>query len=192
MPFAATVLVVVWVLSRKRELMALFVSYLCLLFLIIPPLKSNLKSLKLMQVARKSQYRYIPYRVFGSELTFGKNKKMLISKDIHKRSWMLAWDEPRFQCYMFNIFFNQKYDFDQFIDGSRENILKSEYDYALLTWREWKEISEQHNVEHLLRNYILKADKTTQLILLKRRWATTVLSRLIRSCFKCTRKTERN
>jgi len=169
MPFAATVLVVVWVLSRKRELMALFVSYLCLLFLIIPPLKSNLKSLKLMQVARKSQYRYIPYRVFGSELTFGKNKKMLISKDIHKRSWMLAWDEPRFQCYMFNIFFNQKYDFDQFIDGSRENILKSEYDYALLTWREWKEISEQHNVEHLLRNYILKADKTTQLILLKRR-----------------------
>ena len=70
---------------------------------------------------------------------------------------------------MFNIFFNQKYDFDQFIDGSRENILKGGYDYALLTWREWKDISEKHNIEHLKKKYEVKADKQTQLLLFRER-----------------------
>jgi hypothetical protein len=170
MPVAATVLVAVGAVSKKRGLTALFVSFLCLFLLVFPPLKSNLKSLKEMQVARKSQYRYGPYRVFKDEFWFGNDVKVLISNDVHKQSWMLGRPEqPKSQCYMFNIFFNQKYDFDQFIDGTSENILKGEYTFALLTMRDWKEISEKHNVKGLLGKYELKPDRRTRLVLLKER-----------------------
>jgi hypothetical protein len=170
MPVAATVLVAVGAVSKKRGLAALFVSFLCLFLLVFPPLKSNLKSLKEMQVARKSRYRYGPYRVFKDEFWFGNDVKVLISNDVHKQSWMLGRPEqPKSQCYMFNIYFNQKFDFDQFIEGTSENILKGEYTFALLTMRDWKEISEKHNVKGLLGKYELKADRQTRLMLLKER-----------------------
>lgn len=81
-------------------------------------------------------------------------------------------------CHMFNIFYNQNFDYEQFVDGGVEDILKGDYTYAFLTGLDWKGISEKHNVEHLLKDYELKTDERAvyrtrsgpmQLILLKRR-----------------------
>lgn len=167
-PFSITILLMTTALSRKRGLTALFISSLCLFLLIAFPMQSNLSSLRHKIIAKKSQMRFEPYRVFAGELRFEADEKILVSKDVHKRSWMLG----RFKeahCWMFNIFFNQKYDTEQFIDGEHEDILKGDYTYAFLTWRDWKSIGNKHDISHLLKNYVTKTDKKTQLMLLKRR-----------------------
>jgi hypothetical protein len=128
-------------------------------------------------VAKRSELRFEPYRVFSDELTFDKNVKILVSKDIHKRSWMLGRTD-RSQCWLFNVFFNQKFDYDQFVDGSWEDILKGDYTYGFLTGRDWKGISQKYDIGHLSKNYKLKTDRkavyrtrsdTMQLVLLKKR-----------------------
>jgi len=168
LPISVTILVVVGGLSKKRGLIALFVSFVCFFFIIYHPLKANLTSLKEKVVAHKSEWRYEPYRIFANELRFDKDVKILVSKDIHKRSWMLG-REVRAHCWMFNVFFNQKFTYEQFIDGSWEDVLKGDYTYAFLTLRDWEGIRKERNVEHLLRDYIIKMDKATQILLLKRR-----------------------
>jgi hypothetical protein len=168
MPFALTILLMVAGLSRKRDLIALFLSSLCLFLLIFPPLGHNISSVSQKTVAKKSQWRFEPYRVFANELKVDKNVKILVSQDVHKRSWMLGRD-VRGHCWTFNVFFNQHLDYDNFIDGTWENILKAGYTYAILTWQDWNGIREKHNVDHLLKAYTLKPDKSTQLILLKKR-----------------------
>jgi len=176
--FGTTLLLFVAALSRRRGLLALFLSSLSFFTIIYFPLSNNLSSLKQRFVAKRSEWRYEPYRVFADEIRFDEDVKILISKDVHKRFWMLGRD-GRSHCWMFNIFFNQKCDCGQalhfthesgqFIDGTWEDILKGDYTYAFLTWQDWKGISEKHNVEHLSRDYTLQADKGTQIILLKRR-----------------------
>jgi len=168
MSLAITILLMVAGLSSKRGLIALFLSSISFFSIVYYPLSENLTSLKRMDVAKKSQWRYEPYRVFANELSFGRDVKILVSKDVHKRSWMLG-REVRAHCWMFNVFFNQKFDYDQFIDGTQEEILMGGYTYAFVTWRQWKDLREKHNVEHLLKNYIIKADNETQIILLKKR-----------------------
>jgi len=168
MPSSITVLLIVAAMSRKRGLMALFFSSLCLFFLIYHPLEENLTLLKQRVVAKRSEWRYEPFRAFADELRFGKDVKVLISKDIHERSWMLG-RRQRSHCWMFNIFFNQKFDYEQFIDGTRDDILEGNYTYAFLTRRDWNDIRQKHNVDHLLQDYELKADRRIQIILLKKR-----------------------
>ena len=119
-------------------------------------------------VATESQKRFTPYHVFADELRFDKDVIILVSKDVHARLEMLGRG-LKSHCSMFNIFFNQKFDFNQFIDGSRKNILKGNYTYAILTYQDWKVIGEKYGVEHLTKNYDIKSDKATQLILLKER-----------------------
>ncbi len=176
MPLSTTVLLIVGAMSRKRGGVALFLSSLCLFLIVYFPFSSNLTLLKQRVVAKKSEWRYEPYRAFANELRFDKDVKILVSKDVHKRSWMLGRD-VRSHCWMFNVFFNQKFDYDNFIDGSWEDVLKGDYTYAFLTARDWKGISEKYNIEHLLRDYELKVNKRAvyptrsgqmQLMLLKR------------------------
>ena len=168
MTLSTMVLIMVAVLSTKRGLLALFLSSLSFFFIIYFPISSNLASLKQKVTARRSEFRYEPYRVFASDLRFGKDIKMLVSKDVHARLRFLG-REVRAHCWMFNIFFNEKYDYEQFIDGTWEDILKGDYTYGFVTWQDWKGIREKHNVEHLSKAYVLKPDKKTQIILLKKR-----------------------
>ncbi len=168
LPISVTILVMVGALSKKRGLVALFVSFVCFFFIVYHPLKVNLASLEKRVVAERSERRYESYRVFADELRFDKDVKILVSKDIFKRSRMLG-REVRAHCWMFNVFFNQKFDYEQFIDGTWDDVLKGDYTYAFLTWRDWKGIRQKHNVEHLIENYAVKADKEIQIILLKRR-----------------------
>jgi len=155
----------------------LFFSSVCLFVLVFPALGHNIGLLKQRAVAQKSEWRFEPFRVFEDELQFDRDAKVLVSKDIHSSSWMLGRN-AKAHCHMFNIFYNQNFDYEQFVDGSLEDILKGDYTYAFLTVQDWKGISEKHNIEHLLKDYELKVDKTAvyntrsgqmQLILLKRR-----------------------
>jgi len=177
MPVAITVLLIVATMSKKRGLVALFFSWLCLFLLILPPLNHNLTSLKQRIVAQKGIWRFEPCRVFKDQFQFDENTKILISKDIHARSWMLGRN-AKAHCHMFNIFYNQKLDYDQFIDGTWDDILKADYTYALLTARDWQGISKKYNIKGLLENYELKTNERAvyrtrsgpmRLILLKKR-----------------------
>jgi hypothetical protein len=181
--FGTTVLLMVAALSRRRGLVALFLSALSFFSIVYFPLSNNLALLKRRittpegKELKRSEWRYEPFRIFADEIRFDEDVKILISKDVHKRFWMLGRD-ARSHCWMFNVFFNQKCDCGQvlaftresgqFIDGTWEDILKGNYTYAFLTWQDWNGIRGKHNVDHLLRDYTLKADKATQLILLKR------------------------
>lgn len=176
-PSAFTGLLIVAAMSKRRGLAALFFSALCLFALALPPLASNISSLNRRLMAQKSQWRFEPFRVFKDELRFDKDTKILVLRDIHKRSWMLGRN-AKANCHMLNIFFNGSLDYDQVVSGGADDILKGDYTYAFLTARDWRGISEKHNVEHLLRDYEPKTDRTAvystrsgpmQLILLKKR-----------------------
>jgi hypothetical protein len=168
LPLATTGLLIYAIVFRRRDAAALFFLSLCLFFIIYFPLSSNITSLKQRVVAQKSEYRYTPYRIFANEISFSKDMKILVSKDVHKSAWMLG--RARSSHYdMFNIFFNQQLDYSQFIDGSWEDILKADYTYGFLTFQDWNGIKEKHNIDHLTKDYIVKADKNVPLIFLKRR-----------------------
>lgn len=167
LPLATTGLVIYAIAFRKRGPAALFFLSFCLFFIVYFPLSNNLTSLKQRAVAKRSEYRYMPYRVFADELRFDKDVKILVSKDVHKRTWMLGRAKSSHYD-MFNIFFNQEFDYNQFIDGSWEDILKGDYTYAFLTWQDWDGIRKKHNIEHLIKNYTVKGNKKVKLILLKK------------------------
>ena len=168
LPLATTGLLICASLLKKRGPLALFLFSLCLFFIVYFPLWKKTSSMRARYVAIESQKRFTPYHVFADELRFDKDVIILVSRDVRTRSSMLGHDAWS-HCGLFNIFFNQTFDYDQFIDGSREDILKGNYTYAFLTWRDWKVISEKYGVEHLTKNYDIKSDKATQLILLKKR-----------------------
>ncbi len=167
-PLAVTGLLLYAVVLRKRGRAALFVLSLCLFFIIYFPLRSTITSLKERIVARQSEWRYEPYRVFADELSVDKNVKIVISKNIYAKSGRLGRGFES-HCWMFNVFFNQKLDSRSFVDGTWDDILKGDYTYAFLAWADWKGISEKYNVEQLVKNYAVRADEATQVVLLKRR-----------------------
>jgi len=167
-PLVVTILLVAGTFFRKRGLTVLFISFTCLFLLVWQPLRFDFSENGMEATAQKSEWRFLPYKVFKDQFQFDKDIKVLISEDVHNRSWMLGNRDYR-QCWMFNIFFNQKYTDEHFIQGTWEDILKGDYTYGIMTWREWEGIRKKHNVEHLLRDYVTKSDGQTRLILLKRR-----------------------
>ena len=165
----ATTIMVVCVISKKRGLLVLFISSLSLFFIVYYPLSTNWTELTSNRAVNESMKRFTPYRIFANHLRFDKDVKILISKDIHERSkgWMLGRNKET-HCWTFNIFFNQKFDSDQFIDGSWEDILKGDYTCALITDWDWQGMSEEHNMEHLIREYDSVRDAESGLVLLKK------------------------
>ncbi|MHC4158296.1 MAG: hypothetical protein ACYSSO_04370 [Planctomycetota bacterium] len=166
LPLATTGLLICASLLKKRGLAAQFILWLCLFFVIYFPVRNNLTTLKKGTKARKSAWRFMPYHIFAGELRFDKDVTILVSKDVHARSWMLG-REVQSHCWMFNIFFNQKFEVDQFIDGSWEDIIKGDYTYAILTYADLKGINEKYGVEQL-ENYTSKFHREKELVLLKK------------------------
>jgi hypothetical protein len=168
LPLATTLLLIYAIAAKGRKIPGLLLLFLCLSFIIYHPLAGNISSLKQKVVANRSEYRYLPYQLFADELRFDEDVKILVSKDIHKRTWMLGRAKSSHYD-MFNIFFNQRFHRDQFIDGTLEDILKGDYTYAFMTWDDWNGIRKDHDIEHLTKSYIVKTDRATQIILLKKR-----------------------
>ena len=168
-PLTVTILLATSVLFKKRGLTVLFISFMCLFLLVWHPFRSNFDGMK--ATADKSRWRFLPYEVFKDEIKFEEEMKVLVSEDIHKRSWMLGNHVSR-QCWMFNIFFNRKYAEDNFIHGTQEDILKGGYTYAFITAWEWEQISKKHNVDHLNKDYSVRHENirgSIPIILLKGR-----------------------
>jgi len=168
LPLATTGLLIYSAVLRKRGPTALFVFSLCLFFIVYFPLDLGLRSLGERVVAQHSERRYAPYRVFAGELQVDKNVKMLISKNIYTSTRMLGRDRWS-HCWMFNVFFNQKLYYENFINGTEEDILKGDYDYAFLTFDDWKGIGEKPESAKLKQNYIARSDMSTQVVFLKKR-----------------------
>jgi hypothetical protein len=136
--------------------------------LIYFPLTQGFKSLKNEDVKRASQWRYQPYKTFADQLRFDKDVKILVSKDLHKRSWMLGRDD-RSHCWMFNIFFNQEFEYDQFIDAEFDDITAANYTFAFLTFDNWNKLIEKKLAAKLQQKYEIKSDKKIGIVFLKKR-----------------------
>ena len=117
----------------------MFVTWACMFVLILCPLSFNImklnpgKDVRYMSNEDKSRLRFEPFRIFEQDLKFSKGDIVLISKDIHQRSWMLGRSRDNAQCNMLNIYFNEHFDYDQVVDGEVTDILKADYDYAIVT-----------------------------------------------------------
>jgi len=168
LPLATTVLLIYSAAFRNRGLTAVFVFSLCLFFVVYFPLDVGIGSLEARAVAQHSERRYEPYRVFAGELKINKDVKILVSKNIYANTRMLGRDRWS-HCWMFNVFFNQKLYYENFINGETEDILKGDYDYAFLTFDDWKGIGEKQEALRLKQNYIARSDMSTQVIFLKKR-----------------------
>ncbi|HPS55476.1 MAG TPA: hypothetical protein PLP05_07760, partial [Sedimentisphaerales bacterium] len=168
MPFAVTLLLAVSALSKKRGFTAWFFTILAFFMLIYFPLTQGLKSLKNEDVKNSSEWRYQPYKSFGDQLRFDKDVKILISKDIYSKSWMLGRDD-RSHCWMFNIFFNKKFEYEQFIDAEFNDITALDYTFAFLTFDDWNKLSENKLTAQLQQKYEIKTDKNIGIVFLKKR-----------------------
>ena len=168
LPLATTGILIYSAVLRKRGPTALFVFSLCLFFIVYFPLDVGTGSLEERVVAQRSEWRYAPYHVFAGELQVDKNVKILISKSIYANTKMLGRDLES-QCWMFNVFFNQELYYGNFINGTAEDILKGNYNYAFLTFDDWKSIGEKPETLRLKQNYIARSDMSTQVVFLKRR-----------------------
>jgi hypothetical protein len=129
MPLAMSGLLVAAVLTKKKVLPSLFFVSLCLFALMLPPFRDGYQFMD--AACKKSKWRFEPCRAFKDDLKFDSNTKIVVSKNVFGRTWLMGRD-ARAHCHIFNIFFNQKLRYDQFTDGTDADILKGEYDYALL------------------------------------------------------------
>jgi hypothetical protein len=175
MPVAIAGLLITAVVSKKRGLAAVFFTALFLFALVLPAYSDGRKLLQTSAV--KSKWRFAACRAFKGDLKFDKNTKMLVSKNVFGRTWLLGRDAQS-HCHIFNIFFNQKLRYDQFIDGSEADILKGDYDYAILIADEQTvQMSKKPEFQRLLAEYELKqadalhpsGEGAVPLILLKKR-----------------------
>ena len=153
MPLAMSGLLVTAVLTKnKRGLPNLFFTSLFLFALILPPLR---ESAGLIDTAyKKSKWRYEPCRIFEDEFTFGPDTKILVSKTLFQSSWLLGRDASA-HCHMFNIYFNGCLKYEQFIDGGEEDILKADYDYALLSVQDIINLRQKETFTSIMQKYSL-------------------------------------
>lgn len=128
-PVAVTGLLITALLSKKRGLATLFFTALFLFALMLPSFSDG-KGLMDTAVV-KSRWRYEACRVFKDDFEFGRDTKILISKNVHQYTWMLGRNVES-HCHIFNIFFNTRLNYEQFIDGTQGDVLRGDYDYAIL------------------------------------------------------------
>jgi hypothetical protein len=171
-PLMVTIFIVMFAFTSKRNLVFLFGSFFCLFMLIYHPLRTNHSAM--LATAERSQWRFLPLKVFADDFEFNDDTKILVSGDIHNRSWMLG-NSLRKQRWFFNICFNKKYTNDNFIYADNiEDIIKSDYTYGLISAWDWQNINEQYpdEAEGLNSRYILRMETVggqMPIILLKKR-----------------------
>jgi hypothetical protein len=177
-PVAVTILFITMAFGRKRGLAAWFFVVLAFCLTVFLPLSHNLKLLSNRETASRSRYRFLPYIAFKTDVSADDISKVVVSRDIHARSWMLGRTKDNANWHMFNIFFNGKLGEDQVVDGGVEDIIKGDYDYAFVTDRDMMEIGQKYKVDIRAKGYEIKqSDKARfrtmagpiEVILLKKR-----------------------
>ncbi len=168
LPAAIAAVLIAAAVTRKRGLIALFICWLGLFMIICLPLTENIMMLKQRVVAQQSKMRYLPYSVFKDDIKIEKTMRILVSKSFYAQYKMLGRNYIP-HCWMFNVFFNQKLDQSQFIDGTADDILKGGYDYGFVTQSDWQTINKKPEFETLMRNYTFRIDPQTKFVLLKKR-----------------------
>ncbi len=179
MPLFVTVILITTTLSKKRGPIAFFVIWLSLFVLVLCPLSHNIIKIDpgpdagYTSNAMKSKFRYEPFKIFKDDMTFSKGDKVLISKDIHSRSWFLGRRADS-HCHMLNIYFNEHFNYDQVTDGTLQDIVKADYNYAIITGKDWANIQKNKLATKIQSRYQMKISQRLsirsgpmQLILLK-------------------------
>ncbi len=177
MPLTVLVVLILIMLTNKQNMLYLFVSFFCLFMVVYLPLQNNINDVKSNALKFRSEWRFAPLSVFGKYLELDKNKKILVSQNVHKDTWMLGRNQES-QTWIFNVGLNQKLSYSQLIDGAEADILKGDYDYAILIADDQTvQLSKKPEFQKLLARYEIIQDKTVQpggegavpLILLKKR-----------------------
>lgn len=151
---------------------AVFLASACLLMVLHMPLQENLASLARRDVATLTEHRFMLLRIYGHEMRLDGDVKILVSTDTFQRLRMLGRDRMS-NCWMFNVFFNEHLDYDQFLNGTWDDVLKGDYTYAILTWEDWQGIREKHKDDGRFTRlgglYNARPDDLTKTVLLSRR-----------------------
>lgn len=158
-PLMATIFLIMNALIPKKNLAVIFISSFCLFMLILHPLKTNKPIME--STALKSEWRFLPYKVFSDNFEFDEDVKVLVSGDIYKRSWMLG-NSLRKQRWFFNIFFNKKYTNDNFIYATElQDITKCNYTYALISGWDWQRLYDKYpdDIDKIKKQYFIRMEK---------------------------------
>jgi hypothetical protein len=156
MPLTVLIILILVKLTNKQNILYLFVSFFCLFMVVYLPLQNNINDVKSNALKYRSEWRFAPLSVFGKYLELDKNKKILVSQNVHKETWMLGRNRES-QTWILNVGLNQKLSYDQVIDGSEADILKGDYDYAILIADEQTvQMSKKPEFQKLLEKYELK------------------------------------
>jgi hypothetical protein len=129
LPIAVSGLLITAAISKKRGPAAVFLTALFLFAMILPAFNDGRKLLQ--TAAGKSRWRFEVCRTFKDDFKFERDTKIVVSKNVFSRTWLMGRDAQS-HCHIFNIFFNQKLRYDQFSDGTEADIIKGDYNYAVL------------------------------------------------------------
>jgi len=168
-PFVMIAILTTELLFSKRNIPTFMVHTFCLILLVWFPFVNNGELRR--TTSQKSIWRFMPYQVFEKDFDIKNNDvTILISEDIHNRSWMLG-NKQRRQKWMFNIFFNTDYKEDNFIHGTVEDILMLNFDYALISGWDWNFIKANKKDSEIIRKYSLKFQNINNMsiVLLKKK-----------------------
>lgn len=168
MPPATIIIFITAALSKKRALLCQFLLWFSLALIIYPPLHDSVTSLHYQVVATKNRNRYKPFLVFRDKFDFEKDARIFISKNIYELAHALGRDYIA-DCCMFNIVYNQKYEYNQFTQADPLELLKADFTYAFITWNDLAQIRKEYGTDRLQLKYTLETDKSVPIVLLKKR-----------------------
>jgi len=165
MPLFVSVVLICGVLSKKRGPVTLFATWTSLFILVLCSLSHNIKMMspgpqdRYMSNAVKSRFRFEPLEIFANDIQLRDGDKVLISNDIHPRSWMLGRN-AKADCHMLNIYLNAHLDYEKVIEGGPEDLLEADYAYAIVSKRFFNQLRTKQGFERLLSKYdvITKAE----------------------------------
>lgn len=168
LPLAICILLVSCVFTKRDTFLVLVLSVIGISLFSYYPLAGNWAIIKSKRTLTQSQWRYEPYRVFADKIEFEPDTKMFISENLHVRSWFLGRERSS-QCWMFNIYFNQSFDYDQFLHGKTEDIFKWPFTHGFVTSEEWAKIKTLPGTKDWIKHYSVIPDSSIKVVLLKKK-----------------------
>jgi hypothetical protein len=154
MPLALSILLTALVMTKKRGLPTVFIVSICFFALILPPFKDSVSLVN--SSYERSKWRFEPCRVFSSDFKFTDKTRIFIYQDMQKYIWLFGRDLESHRD-IFNVYFNARLSVSQFTLGGPQNILKGDYDYAILAADEQiSQLSGKPEFKKLMEKFELK------------------------------------
>ncbi|RPI88079.1 MAG: hypothetical protein EHM41_02670 [Chloroflexi bacterium] len=166
-------LAAVYILRQGTHFQTIF-SVIFLIVLLIYPVLLNVKSIVLKQPnVERAEERFYPFSSFASLIYYEDDMKFFVSTNIHAEHDMLSENKDELLS-MFNVYFDKdskRYNFvyDDRTEKLTREILSKDFDYILLTKRDWNDLSQTSNQQLVfVSGYQLHTEESDRIVLLTR------------------------